>query len=80
LAPAVSTTAAAAVAASSSALPPLAPVVTMNPGFLVPSNASALPAQQTSITEFTGAAARGVTMSGWQVGVAGLGALFVVLG
>jgi len=52
----------------------------MNPGFLLPSNASALPAQQTSITEFTGVAARVVMVNWWQVGVAGLSVLFVVLG
>ncbi|KAL7770715.1 hypothetical protein CFE70_000653 [Pyrenophora teres f. teres 0-1] len=55
--PAVSST--AAVAAE--ALPPLAPVVTMKPGFLLPTNVSALPVQQTTtIREFKSKAARGL--------------------
>ncbi|KAE8836076.1 hypothetical protein HRS9139_04174 [Pyrenophora teres f. teres] len=59
--PAVSST--AAVAAE--ALPPLAPVVTMKPGFLLPTNVSALPVQQTTtIREFKSKAARGFEMSG----------------
>ncbi|KAG9389039.1 HET domain containing protein [Pyrenophora tritici-repentis] len=61
-APAISITSSAApqpvsstATAAAEVLPPLAPVITMQPGFLVPSNASALPVQQTTgITEFTG--------------------------
>ena len=66
-------------------LPPPAPVVTMTVGFLVPSNGTAAPRNQTGLPEFTGAATRVVSVSktevmmGWLVGVVGflaVGALF----
>ncbi|RAR10711.1 gpi anchored protein [Stemphylium lycopersici] len=66
-APAISTTPAApapAPPAPAESLPPPAAVVTMSVGFLAPSNASALPVQESGITEFTGAAARDIQVPG----------------
>ncbi|KAI4644488.1 hypothetical protein J4E93_006393 [Alternaria ventricosa] len=74
---------ASAPAVATENLPPPAPVVTMAAGFLVPSNASAAPVQQTAPLEFTGAAARHAPevrgMLGWLMGVVGfclIGSLF----
>lgn len=63
---------------------PAAPVVSMSPGFLIPTtNTSIVPVQQTDIVQFTGAAVLSMEISvldwrraGWQVGV--VGASFVL--
>ncbi|OAL51833.1 hypothetical protein IQ07DRAFT_506253 [Pyrenochaeta sp. DS3sAY3a] len=66
---------------------PPAPVVSMSPGFLIPTtNTSIVPVRQTDVVEFTGAAVQAVEIpglnwrrAGWQVGAVGASFVFGVL-